>query len=152
MDWKKILMFADGVLLTYTFIYAYTVHLSFMLKVGSKIFHLSPVYPITSFGVLGIIFLLVSFKPSLLENTIIAIMVRILSGIAGFIAILFIFIQGFTIASASGILAAAALPGFPFTGGLLIHVIFEHALGGTLGLILAIKPKLLVKIVQKVKG
>lgn len=84
MEWKRILLIADGILLLYTFIYAYTVHLSFMLKVGSKIFHLSPIYPITSFGVLGIIFLLVAFKPSLLENRMIAIVVRILSGINWF--------------------------------------------------------------------
>lgn len=150
MDWKRILLLADGILLIYTFLYAYTIHISFMLKVGSKIFHLSPIYPITSFGVLGIIFIIVSLRPNIITNRIM-IPIRILSGISGIIAILFIFIQGFTIASASGILAAASLPGFPFAGGLLIHVIFEHALGGSLGLILAIKPNLLIRLASKVK-
>ena len=136
------LLIGDGVLFLYTFLYAYIFHFGIMLKVGSKFFHLSP---ITSFGILGIIFVYSGITG---KTNVIG---RVLSGISAFIAVLFIFIQGFTIASANGILAAAALPGFPFAGGLLIHVIFEHSLGGALGLILAIKPNLLLKRVIKVK-
>jgi len=117
-----------------------------MLEVGSKFFGLSAIYPITSFGILGIIFMnpWISGKINMVG--------RILSGITAFIVILFIFIQGFSIASAQGILAAAALPGFPFAGGLLIHIIFEHALGGGLGFILAVKPSLLLKKILGVQN
>mgnify|MGYP001772631628 CR=1 FL=1 len=133
------LLIVDGVLLLYTFFYAYVVNLNMMLKVGSKLFGLSPIYAITSFGILGIIFIYSGITGK------INMVGRILSGITALIVILFIFIQGFSIASAHGILAAAALPGFPFAGGLLIHIIFEHALGGGLGFILAVKPSLLLK-------
>lgn len=112
-----------------------------MLKVSSKIFHLSPIYPITSFGVLGVLFILAFFKPHIALNKVL----RVLILIPSVIVIAFIFFKGFTIATASGILAAAVLPGFPFAGGLLIHVIFEHGLGGALGLLLSMKPGLLQK-------
>ena len=142
-DITRTLLIVEGVLLLYTFFYAYLTHFQMMLHVHSKYLNLSPIFPITSFGVLGAIFIY-----SAITNTV-NVVVRALSVIAGFIAIMFIFIQGFTIATATSLLAAAALPGFPFQGGLLIHIIFEHTLGGVLGLLLGIKPRLLIQ--QKLK-
>ncbi|ARM75283.1 hypothetical protein [Acidianus manzaensis] len=122
-----------------------------MLRAGLDVLHLSPFYPITAFGVLGIVFLLVSLKPNLISSRLM-ILLRILSGIAGFIVIFFILIKGdIALAFTNGIFTVASLPGFPFAGGLLIHIIFEHALGGSLGLILAIKPSLLIRSASKVR-
>ncbi|NON61151.1 hypothetical protein [Acidianus sp. RZ1] len=148
----RALFIEEGILLLYTFIYAYLFHFSIMLHVHSKFLGLSPLFPITSFGALGFIFVTFALKPQLLINKgLVSYLLRTVSGVSAFFAILFIFIQGFTIASASGILAPAVLPGLPFAGGLLIHVIFEHGLGGVLGLLVDLKPRILTTIRQKIK-
>lgn len=149
----RVLFVVEGILLLYTFIYAYLFHFNMMLHVHSKFLGLSPLFPITSFGVLGNIFITFALKPQLLiKKGLVSYLIRSVSGISAFFALLFIFIQGFTIASASGILASAVLPSFPFAGGLLIHIIFEHGLGGVLGFLVALKPSILSVVKEKLKG
>lgn len=132
---------ADGVLALYTFLYAYIFHFDIMIK------KVLPLYPITSFGILGIIFIYAGITGK------INIVSRIIAGIAGVIVFVFPFI-GADISGLFGSLltTAAALPGFPFAGGLFIHVVFEHMLGGILGGILAVKPGLLLKKVLGVQS
>jgi len=63
------------------------------------------------------------------------------------LSILFIYLQGVPMILAHGLLVPIIIAGFPFTGGLIIfHIIFQHALGGILGFILAVKPSLLLKV------
>ena len=133
------LIIDDGILLLYSFLYAYIFHFDAMLKIRFYGF-LTPLYPITSFGILGIIFIYSGITGRI--NTI----SRILGGITSVILIVMLSIHGIPLLLTQGILAPVALPGFAFAGGLLFHVIFQCGLGGGLGFTLAVKPNLLLKV------
>jgi len=136
----KGLLIGDGILLLYSFLYAFIFEFNTLLKISFFGF-LTPVYLFLSMGILGIIFIYSAITEGI--NTA----ERIIAGITAFIVILFPIVKihmmgGFP---PGGLLAAAALPGFPFAGGVFIHFVFEHGLESLLGFILAIKSSLLLK-------
>ena len=112
------LLIGDGILLLYSFFYAFIFEFNTLLNMRFFGF-LTPVYLFISMGILGISFIYSGITGRI--NTI----GRILSGITAFIVILFPVIRAYIMGfPPGGLLAAAAVPGFPFAGGVFIHFVF----------------------------
>jgi len=139
------LVIGDGILLLYSFLYAYIFHFDAMLKIRFYGF-LTPLYVATSFGILGIIFIYSGITGRI--NTI----ARVLAGITSVILIVMLSIHGIPLLLTQGILAPLVLQGFAFAGGLLFHIIFQCVWGGGLGLTLAVKPSLLLKVEKGIRN
>lgn len=124
-------------------------HFPFLIKLKA------PLMGITLFGIMGLFMYIIAFKPDLVYNKIIRII-----GFLGAILLLVQIIYAnivfnhtlFSISDLWGasLLSGAGIPGLAFTGGLFIHIYFEHYVASLIGFIVAIKPKLIHKIKQLV--
>ncbi|WP_148691068.1 hypothetical protein [Acidianus manzaensis] len=117
----------------------------------------TPLMGITLFGVMGAFLYTIVIKPDLVYSKY----VRIL----GFLGAILLLIQivyanivfDHTLFSlsdlwGSSLLSGAGIPGLTFTGGLFVHIYFEHYVASAIGFIVALKPKLLHKIKQMIQG
>jgi len=96
---------------------------------------------IAAYGILAVIFIYIGIAGRLNRVN------RVVSGIVSIILIVAIIAVSAVIYHVNWLLLeAAAFPGFPFVGGLIIHYYFERTLGSALGFVLAVKPDLLLKV------